>query len=278
MNDFLHSLRNGQVDKQRSPKTRKTYDNSYQYNNTSRYHSYNSGYQNPRNPNIKRQPAPPGPMGNQLPPEDPGITLLADAIENLTHHVEILIKNQEYMSGIQERTADVIERQTFAIEHIVRHLRLDSDLPREPDPSAAPSYETKADPPYETMPETEPTRTPSPEPPPASMPSEAIHPSSSLSGTVSDPAHDTGLKTKRRVIRKPGKPGKKGPEKTAAPAGTDPAPLLPREEVMTIIHTMRNEGATYDQIAKHLVDLGQPTFSGRGEWHAQTIHRLFSRK
>ncbi len=47
---------------------------------------------------------------------------------------------------------------------------------------------------------------------------------------------------------------------------------------MNIIQTMRNEGATYDQIAKHLVDLGQPTFSGRGEWHAQTIHRLCSRK
>ncbi len=113
MNDFLHSLRNGQADKQRAPKTRKTYDNSYQYNNAPRYHSYSNGYQNPRNPNMKRQPIPPGPMGNQLPPEDPGITLLADAIENLTHHVEILIKNQEYMSSIQERTADIIERQAL---------------------------------------------------------------------------------------------------------------------------------------------------------------------
>ncbi len=83
------------------------------------------------------------------------------------------------------------------------------------------------------------------------------------------------MKTKRRVIRKR---RKTAAAKTASPANSGNATLLPREEIMTIIHTMRNEGATYDQIAKHLVDLGQPTFSGRGEWHAQTIHRLCSRK
>jgi len=27
-----------------------------------------------------------------------------------------------------------------------------------------------------------------------------------------------------------------------------------------------------------LIELGQPTFSGRGEWHAQTIHRLCNKK
>jgi len=47
---------------------------------------------------------------------------------------------------------------------------------------------------------------------------------------------------------------------------------------MDIIESMRKEGATFDQVAKRLVDLGQPTFSGRGEWHAQTIHRLCSKK
>jgi hypothetical protein len=53
---------------------------------------------------------------------------------------------------------------------------------------------------------------------------------------------------------------------------------MSREEIMDIINAMREEGATYDQVAKHLIDLGQPTFSGRGEWHAQTIHRLCSNK
>ncbi len=54
--------------------------------------------------------------------------------------------------------------------------------------------------------------------------------------------------------------------------------ILPREEVMKIIESMREKGATFDQVAKHLVDINQPTFSGRGEWHAQTVHRLCNRK
>lgn len=47
-----------------------------------------------------------------------------------------------------------------------------------------------------------------------------------------------------------------------------------KEEVMGIIFTMRDNGSTYDQIASHLKDAGYDTFSGRGQWHAQTIHRL----
>jgi hypothetical protein len=267
MNDFLHSLRNGQADKPRAPKTRKTYDNSYQYNNSPRYHSYSNGYQNPRNPNMKRQPIPPGPMGNQLPPEDPGITLLADAIENLTHHVEILIKNQEYMSSIQERTADMIERQAFAIEHIVSHLRMGQVPSRESD--------TAADVPYDDIEETGHAQEISPENPVASTPSQTTAFSAQFSDTPGTTSHDADMKTKRRVIRKR---KKTAAAKAPAPAASGNTSLLPREEIMNIIQTMRNEGATYDQIAKHLVDLGQPTFSGRGEWHAQTIHRLCSRK
>jgi hypothetical protein len=266
MNDFLHSLRNGQADKPRAPKTRKTYDNSYQYNNTPRYHSYSNGYQNPRNPNMKRQPIPPGPMGNQLPPEDPGITLLADAIENLTHHVEILIKNQEYMSSIQERTADMIERQAFAIEHIVSHLRMDQAPPRDSD--------TAADVLYDDIEETGQAQEIPPEKPVKTMSSQAGPFPTQFSGTSRTTGHDTDIKTKRRVIRK----RRKTAAEKAEPAASGNTSLLPREEIMNIIQTMRNEGATYDQIAKHLVDLGQPTFSGRGEWHAQTIHRLCSRK
>ena len=64
------------------------------------------------------------------------------------------------------------------------------------------------------------------------------------------------------------------------PVAPAPAPdgILPREEVMKIIERMREKGATFDQVAKYLVDINQPTFSGRGEWHAQTVHRLCNRK
>ena len=54
--------------------------------------------------------------------------------------------------------------------------------------------------------------------------------------------------------------------------------ILSREEVMHIIETMRQKGATFDQVATYLVSINQPTFSGRGEWHAQTVHRLCNRK
>ena len=54
--------------------------------------------------------------------------------------------------------------------------------------------------------------------------------------------------------------------------------LLSREAVMDIIHSMRAKGDTFDMVASRLVELGQPTFSGRGEWHAQTIHRLCNKK
>ncbi len=45
-------------------------------------------------------------------------------------------------------------------------------------------------------------------------------------------------------------------------------------EVIELIRSMRKEGTTFSVIAEYLRDKGIPTFSGRGDWHAQTIHRL----
>ena len=267
MNDFLHSLRNGQADKPRAPKTRKNYDNSYQYSSNPRFHSYGSGYQNPRNPNMKRQPLPPGPMGNQLPPEDPGITLLADAIENLTHHVEILVKNQEYLTSVQERTADMMERQAYAIERIVGHLRLESAPPHETKSAPAPCFETR-------QPAGE-IREPALEERQDGMNTQPEVDEMHFSDDAGVPSAGPEPATHRRVIRKRKKTAAEKNQPLSSSHGT---PLLAREEVINIIETMREQGATYDQIARHLVDLGQPTFSGRGEWHAQTIHRLCGRK
>ena len=47
-----------------------------------------------------------------------------------------------------------------------------------------------------------------------------------------------------------------------------------KDEVIAIIRSMREERATYAEIAEVLTEKGIPTFSGRGDWHAQTIHRL----
>jgi hypothetical protein len=58
------------------------------------------------------------------------------------------------------------------------------------------------------------------------------------------------------------------PQKEMAP--TD----MNKDDILELIASMRRDGSTYNEIASHLVDLNLPTFSGRGKWHAQTIHRL----
>ena len=47
-----------------------------------------------------------------------------------------------------------------------------------------------------------------------------------------------------------------------------------KDDILSIINEMREQGATFAIIADYLREKGIPTFSGRGEWHAQTIHRL----
>lgn len=251
MNDFLQSLRNGQAEKQRTPKTRKNCDNSYQYPSPPRFHSYN-GYQNTRNQNMKRPPVPHQP-GNQLPMDEPPTTsMLADAIENLTGHIETLVKNQDYMISVQERTADMLERQAIAIERIVDYLNIAPEPKTELQTEEAPEktfqnhYVTSRNPEPDII---EPVEAP------VEISVECIEPLKPI------------LRKRKKVTAK----------KTEIAAATD-SKLLSREVVMDIINNMRAEGATFDQVASHLIELGQPTFSGRGEWHAQTIHRLCNKK
>jgi len=66
-------------------------------------------------------------------------------------------------------------------------------------------------------------------------------------------------------------PGTSPPKATASYAsGTH----YTKDDILTIIRNMRKQGTTYGIIADYLKEKGIPTFSNRGEWHAQTIHRL----
>jgi hypothetical protein len=47
-----------------------------------------------------------------------------------------------------------------------------------------------------------------------------------------------------------------------------------RDDLLSIIKTIRKDRATYKTIAEYFRKKNIPTFSGRGEWYAQTIHRL----
>ncbi len=47
-----------------------------------------------------------------------------------------------------------------------------------------------------------------------------------------------------------------------------------RDEITKLVLDMRQKGSTYKEIASHLEENNIPTFSGKGEWHAQTIHKI----
>ncbi|MBT3311869.1 MAG: hypothetical protein HN931_11690 [Desulfobacterales bacterium] len=51
-------------------------------------------------------------------------------------------------------------------------------------------------------------------------------------------------------------------------------PDAKHKKVYKTIAKMRKQNRTYEDIANHLEKEGISTFSGRGKWHAQTIHRL----
>ena len=48
-----------------------------------------------------------------------------------------------------------------------------------------------------------------------------------------------------------------------------------RKKVLQLISKLRNKGETFDNIAIYLQKESLKTFSGRGQWHAQTVHRLY---
>ena len=48
-----------------------------------------------------------------------------------------------------------------------------------------------------------------------------------------------------------------------------------KNKVLKTIQNMRKRGASYEKIANHLDAKGIPTFSGRGKWRKQTVHKLY---
>ena len=240
MNDFLQKLRASQSEKQRPVKKRK--DSNHNYNNAPRfnYHGTQTGQRaqnipktTPQNGNVQTTKT-----------EEPAITLLAEAVDNLATLVEGLAKNQEYLASVQEKTNIMLERQASAMEEIVGYLHFAvGSGPEE---------------------------------------SQQVEKGRSDEFVQAQPASSSPEEPEQQEVKKRSVIRKKQQDRPVAKemenTGEDGQKLLPRERIMEIINTMRAEGATYDEVAQYLIKLGQPTFSGRGEWHAQTIHRLCSRK
>lgn len=57
-------------------------------------------------------------------------------------------------------------------------------------------------------------------------------------------------------------------------ADADAVKKTSRTYILNLIQSLRDQNSTYDEIALYLTENDFPTFSGRGKWHAQTIHRL----
>ena len=106
MNDFLQTLRASQSERQRTPMTRRAYDEQF-YNSNSRY------------PYTAHPLSSPQPPGQDLMEETAGKGVLFQSLERLNDQVQMLSENQRYLVDAQERAADMLERQVSALERLL---------------------------------------------------------------------------------------------------------------------------------------------------------------
>ena len=301
MNDFLQSLRGGQKDK-RTQKTRRSFDNGHHYNSSSNYHN-NGGYSNSRNGNFKRSPrqAPPN-------PEEGTPLLSSEVVENFTSMIKSLTRTQESLVEVQERRVMAEERKADALEEIAEYLSYvampsyqDEDPCLDDEQFQSPQGDVDAcgagdcGPGVEEVAVAE-IETPVVEEQPRKIKTRGPgRPKGSAKRGPGRPRKTASLdEEQNRTTAGPGRPRKdekqvrvlkrtRAQKQDRAEAKDSQSKSLVQEgplsraEAMETIERMRSEGATFDQIAKYFMKIGQPTFSGRGEWHAQTVHRLCNR-
>ncbi|MBF0199973.1 MAG: hypothetical protein HQK66_01440 [Desulfamplus sp.] len=335
MNDFLQSLRGGTQKDKRMPKTRRAVDNENHYGSTPGFHGHGN-YQGTRAGNVKRSGHSTGhsPMtGVEPQTQSSGVSI--DPVDIIAELLEVYNRNQEILTGIEERRVLVEERKAIALEEIAEYIRVATSsstlqhlLTAKPDGDEDIDHREHFSRHKEIVDTSDFVKvadTADPGGVTSSMESRKNEKESNLLGGGSVPQDDVrdwtsplsfsgdedfsggdvddlsekgveshGKSSERLVVKKDSPDvvvkvikRKKPVEKTenvSVGIGEDGigedgsesyrSDILSREEIMSIISSMRKSGATFDQVAQHLVELKQPTFSGRGEWHAQTIHRL----
>ena len=293
MNDFLQNLRGGQKDNR--AKTRRGVDNSQQYNSTSHFHS-NNNYQNSRLGNAKRpiRTNPSNPMVGESQP----LTISSEIIENITLLADTIIKNQEFLAAVHERRAAAEERKADSLEEIAEYLRLIAVPPLQDEECFQDGVYMGDEDVEEGVGGMTEVAFDQPQPE-YTKKVETVSFQERVAEVPSFQEREVEVPVKKRRGRKPNalklaeqnainlEPVKekvkvlkrtKAEKMEAAQENLANKELLSRPEIMKIVDSMRKQGATFDQVAQHLVELGQPTFSGRGEWHAQTVHRLCNTK
>ncbi len=239
MNDFLQNLRAAQADKQRAGKKRKNYDNGFNYAAHSRQGRFQS-----YGP-TRQYPKTPGmPQRQQQQQQEGNFQSLPDdqAITLLAEAVDNIASLVDTLAKNQDFLINAQDRTNEILERQANAIEEIVQFLYVSDDTA---YEDKV-----SMTET---------------------PEKEAEMDIA-PAVAGGEETVTVLKKKKDQPARPLRARSAGDG------LLSRDEVMEIVYTMRDNGATYDEVAQHLIKLGQPTFSGRGEWHAQTIHRLCTRK
>ncbi len=255
MNDFLQNPNNGQKNR-RGLRTRKVFDSSHSYNSNPKFHS--GKYQGVRNGNMQR----PG-NGRQNFQAGSGekISLLSsETVDTIVSLVKAMTTNQELLLDVQERRVAAEERKADALENIAMYfsaLSVQDDLQTEVgemtmDESFHEEEEKFSTEPCQMDDSTE-----------FCSESEQGDSQSNIRKTINPGTTDIEKKEKSPDI-----PSKASRDKK----------VLSREEAMETIYRMRDQGSTFNQIAEYFIEIGQPTFSGKGKWHAQTIHRLLQKQ
>lgn len=119
MNDFLQSLRSSSQRSARTGMTRRAQDHHFHsVNQRFQFYSENNSTEPQSYPAPEYYPKQSASDG-----EDHNVSsLLLHTIENLSQQIESLTKKQTQLIAAQEKTADVIGRQTRALETIIENV------------------------------------------------------------------------------------------------------------------------------------------------------------
>lgn len=261
MNEFIQSPNNAQKNK-RIQKTRRVLDCNRSYSSVPNFHS--KKYQGSRNSNgnIQRSAR----QNTQNNSSDKTAMFSTATAEALVSIVKTMATNQELLMNVQERRIAAEERKADALETIAERL-LFLSIPFEQEEDAFDNDESCqddqvfcSDEAFENEDKIESDSNQIKKHPIVTKKInnrnvEAEQKKEDIQSTVA-------AKTKKTTLETP-------------PAGKG---ILSRDDAMETITRMREQGSTFSQIAQYLIETGQPTFSGKGTWHAQTIHRLLQKQ
>lgn len=173
------------------------------------------------------------------------------------------------ISDSQKRLANAEERKAVALEKIAICFQGGTPVDSAPiDSSSTPASELA--PASKTLPSSETTPVSAPETALESEPEAALE---------SEPASESEPLSEKKALTPVQVADETIPPLEAAPVSPvkTKATEAQRARVLQILKKMYKEKATYNQIALRLEAENLPTFSGRGKWHAQTIHRLLKK-